>query len=127
MSLRVSHPLRSPFDKTPREQFHAFWTRAISFALKHPEVVRFLELHHHTSYLDDKSRGISSNMERLARGFFERASQLGATRQAPATALMAIVWGAFAGLMKAHWEGLIVLDDALIATTEQCLWEAIRA
>lgn len=115
-----------PYASPPREQFHAFWTRAIAFALENPHVVRFLELHHHTGYLDAKSCTIAANMERVARGFFEHASELGVAKKVPPTALMAIVWGAFAGLMKAHWAGEITLDDDLIATTEQCLWEAIR-
>ena len=115
-----------PFDKSAREQFHAFWTRAIAFARKHPQVVRFLELHHHANYLDGESKKCSAQMEVLATGLFEKTARLGVTKKVPSALIMALVWGGFTGVMKAFWEGRLKLTEDIIADSEQCIWEAIR-
>jgi len=39
---------------------------------------------------------------------------------------MAIVWGAFSGLFRAHRLGHLRWDDALLADTEDRVWRAIR-
>ena len=38
---------------------------------------------------------------------------------------MELVFGAFVGMMRAHWEGRLALDAALIAGAEQACWDAI--
>lgn len=124
----VGHALMTdfPLDKPPREQFHIFWIRAVAFAKKFPKTVRFIELHHHASYLDAESRALQQRMETLAASLFEKTARLGITKPVPAPVVMAIVWGGFIGLVKSSWEGRLKLTNDVIAESETCLWEAIR-
>lgn len=121
-ALLRDFPLTAP----PREQFHELWSRAIGFARRQPAVVSFLELHHHADYLDAESKKLQQHFEGIALGYFDRASKLGAVKKLASQTLMAIVWGAFTGIMKAHWESRLPLNDDTLAACEQCLWEAIR-
>ncbi|MFO0746869.1 MAG: TetR/AcrR family transcriptional regulator [Myxococcota bacterium] len=115
-----------PATAPPREQFHALWSRAIGFARRHGDVVNFLEVHHHGDYLDAESKKLGKHFESIALAFFERAAKVGAVKKLHPHVLMALVWGAFTGFMKAHWEGRLPIDDETLAAYEQCLWEAIR-
>src|SRR4051812_46371152 len=51
-----------PFHATAREQFHAFFSRTIDFAAEHPRAFKFLELHHHAPYLDERSRALEAEI-----------------------------------------------------------------
>lgn len=118
---------RFPLDRPPREQFHAFWQRMSEWVRAHPRAFAFLELHHHASYLDDDSRAVESKLMEFAVQFVVQAQAQQALRAANPMLLMTLVYGAFVGVVRASWEGKIALDDANLATAEQCTWEAIRA
>jgi hypothetical protein len=42
-------------------------------------------------------------------------------------ALMELVFGAFYGLIRAHLEGRVEFDDALIESAEVACWDAVAA
>jgi AcrR family transcriptional regulator len=116
---------RFPFEAAPRAQFHAFWTRLGAFAAAHPRALAFLELNHHAAYLDHHSRALEESSLRPIYDFVETARRSGAIKDVPAEALMALVWGAFVGLLKANHLGHLILTGELVETTEACIWDAI--
>jgi AcrR family transcriptional regulator len=110
----------------PRALFRRFWHRLVQLARESPEVIVFLEHHHHGDYLDEESQRLE---ERTFEPFYavlgtERAKA--ALAPLPPEATMAIVWGAFSGLFRAHRLGHLSWDDALLAETEDRVWRAIR-
>ena len=115
------------FQAPPRQQFHELWTRLSAFAADHPKAFSFLELHHHARYLDEESRTLEENSLRPVVSFVESTRARGITRSMSAEALIALVWGAFVGLIKAQNLGHLTLTPELVLQTEQCVWAAIRA
>ena len=111
----------------PREVFGAFWRQMISFVKDHPKAFAFLELHHHASYLDEKSRALEANALSLATQIFDVMKAQKAVKSAPATLLMAIVYGALLGTVRGAWEGHYELDDEHVSAAESCAWAAISA
>jgi hypothetical protein len=39
--------------------------------------------------------------------------------------LMELVFGAFVGMMRAHWEGRVQLTEQVVADAEQACWDAV--
>src|SRR5687768_7757790 len=60
-----------PYDKPARQQFTHFWQRMTRYAAEHPVAMRFLELHHHGPYLDQRSREMEQALLTPARQFFQ--------------------------------------------------------
>jgi TetR/AcrR family transcriptional regulator, repressor of fatR-cypB operon len=116
-----------PTGAPPREQFAAFWRGLAAFVAEHPRAYAFLELHHHGSYLDERSRAIEDQLIDFATAFIRSAQEQRVLRAAEPVLLMSIVYGAFVGLVRASWEGKLVLDQAQLEAAETCCWEAIRA
>jgi len=115
-----------PGSGTVRHQFHQLWARLRAFERADPVAFTFLELHHHADYLDRKSRALElESLLPIAR-FLELASREGHVRRMHAPAMMAMVWGAFVGLVKADRIGYVHLTDDLSAQVEATLWDAIR-
>jgi len=115
-----------PFDAPFREQFHHFWTRVCRYAAENPVALQFLELHHHTSYLDETSRAIEVQLLGTAKGVIAQAVSQQILKPVAPELLMAIVWGSFRALVQGGCEGLLRLDDETIAQAEACVWEALR-
>jgi len=115
-----------PADAPVREQFHHFWKRTIAFAEESPQALVFIELHHHADYLDDESRALDARVMGAARDFFTQSSKRQVTKAAPPDLLLAIVWGAFLGVLRGAWEGHYELTPAVVRHAEECCWEAIR-
>lgn len=119
---RLSAALAGRVDEgTPEVRFLAFWRALVAFARAEPEMIRFLELHDHTGYLDAESRAVELSVlmplltlvaDLQARGVLSSSLR--------PDAMMALVWGAFVGLVRAERGGYLVLDD-------QTLEEAGRA
>ncbi len=116
-----------PFEAPPREQFRVVWERMADFALKHPNEVAFLELHHHRPYLDDESRSIESGVMELGVQLVRRAQEQRVVKSLDATVLIELANGAFLGLFRAMVEGRVEMKRAIFMHAEQCCWEAIRA
>jgi AcrR family transcriptional regulator len=115
-----------PFEASARQQFHHFWARSAAFALANPKALIFLELHHHAPYLDAQSRAVEEALLVPAMATLEQATKAEVMKPLPPWLLMAIVWGAFVGLMKAGWEGHLEITEQVIADAETCCWEAVR-
>jgi TetR/AcrR family transcriptional regulator, repressor of fatR-cypB operon len=109
-----------------REQFHVFWRRMVGFATTHRTAFAFLELHHHAAYLDAKSRDVENTVLAAARAFFDETRRLQVTKPVSSDLVIAMVWGAFSGIIKGSWTFNVELTDEVLDQAESCMWEAIR-
>jgi AcrR family transcriptional regulator len=114
-----------PQGAPPRTQFQVIWDEMVAFARAEPRAFAFLELHHHASYLDAESIAIDRSIKDFARGMIARAQADGAVKPIDASVLMELVFGAFVGMMRAHWEGRIVLSEQVLEGAEKACWAAI--
>jgi AcrR family transcriptional regulator len=114
-----------PHEGPVREQFRVMWHEMIAFAMDQPLAFAFIELHNHASYLDDESRAIDRNLKDFARGVIQLAQAQGLLKQLDASVLMELVFGAFVGMMRAHYEKRIELSPEIIAQAEEACWDAI--
>ncbi|MDB4992660.1 MAG: Transcriptional regulator, TetR family protein [Myxococcaceae bacterium] len=116
-----------PFDAPPRGQFRSFFFRLWGFARNAPDAFTFLEHHHHADYLDAESQAMERASLLPFVELLERSRALRITKAIAAPALMAMVWGAFSGLLKAGRLGHLELSDDILASAEGCAWDAIAA
>jgi TetR/AcrR family transcriptional regulator, repressor of fatR-cypB operon len=124
---KISQRVFAAFPQTAstREQFRVIWHEMVAFALAYPTAFAFVELHNHASYLDGESLAVDRNVKDFARMVIQRAQQDGIVKPLDATTLMELVFGAFIGMMRAHWEDRIKLDDDVIRGAEQACWDAV--
>lgn len=115
-----------PVAEPTRAMFAAIWRRFCGFARSNPRVVQFLELHHHGGYLDEESLALESSVLEPILHFVVNAQRELALREADPRVLIAVVYGAFMGLLRAELHGHLSLSDEVLAGAEQCVWEAIR-
>ena len=124
----VSRMVRDfPATAPPREQFRVIWERMTDFALRHPRELSFLELHHHGTYLDQKSLAIEHGIIEFGVSVVRRAQEMQAIRKGDPILLIEIANGAFLGIFRAAIEGRLELTKEMFMEAEQCCWEAIRA
>jgi TetR/AcrR family transcriptional regulator, repressor of fatR-cypB operon len=108
-----------------REQFRAVWRGMLAFARENPEAFAFLELHHHRSYLDAESLAMENRLKDFGAGIVKRAQDQGEVKAGPTVLLMELVFGAFNGMMRAHWEGRVTLDPDVERLAEGACWDII--
>ncbi len=115
-------------DMQPRELFDAFWAALTRFAREEPLTFRFLEMQDHMQYLDGESRqrefAVLAPLA-LACVDFQRRGGF-RTDVAPDT-IMAVIWGAFVGLMKADRLGYARADDVAVSAAREACWRAFAA
>lgn len=111
---------------TPRQQFHAIWERMLAFFHEHPQGFAFVELHHHAAYLDEQSRAQEVRMHDFGVALVTAAQAEGRMRPGPPEVLMALIVGAFTGLVRFVREGRVVLDEPASALAEQACWDLVR-
>ncbi len=114
-----------PPTASPRKQFEVMWAEMVAFAMANPTAFAFIELHNHASYLDAESKAIDRTLKDFAATMIERAQAEGLVKRLDARVLMELVFGAFINMMRAHWEGRIELDDAVIRAAERACWDCI--
>ncbi len=110
-----------------RELFRVLWNRMAKYATEHTKSFAFLELHHHAQYLDAESRALEQRMLALFQNVIVAAQVRGELKAASPRLLMALVMGAFIGVIRNCVEMSEPLTDAAWAMAETCMWEAIRA
>jgi AcrR family transcriptional regulator len=124
---RLERALRDglPLDQPPRVLFDSFWARLTAFSRAEPVAFRFLELQDHVPYLDGESRQLElavlapilvACMDFQRRGVFRP--------EVPADTIMAFVWGAFVGLVKAERLGYVKLGPAAFEAARDACWRA---
>jgi AcrR family transcriptional regulator len=111
-----------PAGLDPRVEFGHWWRQLFAFACDHPTAFAFLEIHHHAPYLDAESKAAGAPVDIAALQLVARAQAAGVVREAPAEELLAMVFGAFVGLVRGARDGFFALDDALCTRTEETIW-----
>lgn len=121
--------LFADFDTAPpvREQFRELWRRLTKFARQHPKALVFLELHHHSPYLDAESRAAEERLLDVVAGALAEAGKRGVTKNVNAAMLVSLVLGAFVRVIRDGSVGRFPLDEGLLAAAENACWDAIRA
>ncbi|MEJ0027761.1 MAG: TetR family transcriptional regulator [Rhizomicrobium sp.] len=114
-----------PPSLSAREKFSAYWQRMMAFARTYPSAARFMDLHHHGAYLDAESRALGRTYAETAQVFMAEARAAGAIRDIDPTLVVALMWGAAAGLAKFAGQDAIAFDAVTAATMEDALWRAI--
>jgi AcrR family transcriptional regulator len=108
-----------------REQFAAIWRGLWRFAVEHPRAIAFLETHHHASYLDDESRALGAQLDAEAQAFVRASQASGAVRDADPAMIIALVMGAFTGLVKGAGREGMQYDERDVTQTEEIMWSAL--
>jgi AcrR family transcriptional regulator len=116
-----------PLDGTPRVQFHELWHCLAQFAVENPRAIAFLELHHHAPYLNDESKRIEQRGLELLKAFVVRAQAAHVMRKMAPEILMAVVYGAFVGMLKASLGDYLTMNTKAMTAAENALWDGIRA
>ena len=111
----------------PREQFGAIWRGLWRFGVDHPRAIAFLETHHHASYLDDESRQLAAQINEQTSDFVRGMQDAGAVRNVDPSMLIALVMGAFTGIVKCAGPGGLRVDEQLMTQTEQIMWSAVSS
>ena len=117
----IAFPVNAPV----RDQFSAMWREMVDFALTNPNAFAFLELHHHRSYLDAESRLMENGLKEFGSTMVKRAQDEGEVKSGSTVLLMELVFGAFIGMMRAHWEDRIDLKGDERSLAEQACWDTI--
>ncbi len=112
--------------------FHELWQRLGAFAGAEPDAFRFLEMQDHVAYLDAESRQIELSVigplflaGKQLRDRTAAPSSKADRATAPIDILIALLWGAFVGLIKASRLGYLTLDDARLAQAGHACWRMI--
>lgn len=108
-----------------RDRFTTYWSRMARFARSHPRATRFMDLHHHAAYLDEESRALSREYLDVATAFAREGRAEGAIRDLDPLLIVALMWGAAAGLVKFAASGVLALDEDNATAMEDALWRAI--
>lgn len=111
------------FTQTPRAQFHSFWSRLRQFAEDKPTHFRFLELQDHAPYLDVVSQNLEKQTLSPILTFCTQARAKKIARDIPPEALMALIWGAFVGMIKAQDAGYYRLSESTFKAAESACWD----
>jgi AcrR family transcriptional regulator len=112
-------------DQTARQQFHAWWTGLARFATEHPVAFSFLELHHHEPYLDETSRRLAAEIDGAAVATVEQGQRDGVMRAGAAPLLVALVFGAFCGVVRARQTYGAVFGADPFADAEDAAWDLL--
>ncbi len=102
--------------------FHELWRRLAAFARAEPDAFRFLEMQDHVEYLDAKSRALELS---ILGPLWLTGKRLRDRNGPPVDVAIALMWGAFVGLVKAQRLGYLALDDKKLAAAGAAAWRMI--
>ncbi|HEU0030868.1 MAG TPA: TetR/AcrR family transcriptional regulator [Kofleriaceae bacterium] len=120
----VASPDRYHGDSAQR-WFDEIWRRLGAFARAEPAAFRFLEMQDHVAYLDAESRQLELS---VIAPLFVAGKQLRERAPSPSVEiLIALLWGAFVGVIKASRLGYLQLDDKGLAEAGRACWRMISA
>lgn len=108
-----------------RAGFDAYWRGLTDFALTNPVAFAFLETHRHQPYLDDESRVLSAAIDAGIERFIRRHQRGGALRRGDAAEMIALVLGAFVGLVRAAADGRVELSRRRLLAAGPSVWRLL--
>ncbi len=112
----------------PKRWFDDLWGRLAAFAEAEPEAFRFLEMQDHAPYLDAKSREVELSVLVPLYTSGQRVVQRARPRAGEASldVLLALLWGAFVGLVKAGRLGYLRIDARRLAEARDACWRMVE-
>jgi len=122
----VAEVFQTPFEGSWRKRVGSLWRAMFSFHLANPHVVPFLDLHHHSDYLDEQSKVVEQTSAVAWLQLFLDGQKDEALVDGNPAAAIAMAYGAFLGLVRGSQSGYYALDEALIASSEERVWAMIR-
>jgi AcrR family transcriptional regulator len=126
LDLRAALVAGVPANLSIRQQFRWLWCGLWEFATRRPRAFRFLESHHHATYLDAASRAAGAALEAPIADFVARGQASGEIRSAPPPVLISLLLGAFVGLFKAAEEERLQLSEEALSASEEAAWELLH-
>ena len=102
--------------------FAELWRRLGAFAHAEPAAFRFLEMQDHVEYLDAKSRALELS---ILGPLWLTGKRLRDRHGPPVDVAIALMWGAFVGLVKAQRLAYLTLDDKKLAAAGAAAWRMI--
>jgi TetR/AcrR family transcriptional regulator, repressor of fatR-cypB operon len=115
-----------PAGTTAREEFHHWWGALCDFVEAYPVAFAFVELHHHEPYLDEDSRALALEVDLAAVALAEAGQALGEIRDLPAPLLVALVFGAFTGVVRGMRAYGDLFDRDALEQAETAAWDLVR-
>lgn len=103
--------------------FGDVWRRLSAFALAEPDAFRFLEMQDHVEYLDAESRRLELSV--LGPLFLAGKQLHDRSGGPPIDISIALLWGAFVGVVKAGRLGYLRIDDKKLAEAGTAAWRLI--
>ena len=108
---------------TAETWFAELWKRLGAFAKAEPSAFRFLEMQDHVAYLDHASREVELSV--LAPLWIAGKRLRDRSAGPTVDVLIALLWGAFVGLIKAERLGYLRLDDKQLEQAGAACWRLI--
>jgi AcrR family transcriptional regulator len=103
--------------------FAELWRRLAAFARAEPDAFRFLEMQDHVEYLDAESRALELSV--LAPLWIAGKRLRDRSGGPPVDIAIALLWGAFVGLVKASRLGYLHLDDKQLEAAGAAAWRIV--
>jgi TetR/AcrR family transcriptional regulator, repressor of fatR-cypB operon len=103
--------------------FGEVWRRLSAFAMNEPDAFRFLEMQDHVEYLDAKSRTLELSV--LGPLFLAGKNLRDRGGGPPVDIAIALLWGAFVGVVKAGRLGYLHVDEKKLAEAGKAAWRLI--
>jgi len=117
-------PAIDPYQLDVAERwFGELWTRLAAFARREPDAFRFLEMQDHVPYLTSESRNVELSV--LAPLWLAGKQLRGQIAGPPVDVMIALLWGAFVGLVKADRLGYVKLTDRTLEQARTACWRLI--
>jgi AcrR family transcriptional regulator len=108
-------------EESARAVFGRMFQVFLEFAESAPDAFAFLEFQQHVAYLDEESAALSARVEAAGEELISRGQQAGEIRPGEPAMLLALVYGALVGLIRARRGGLR-LSAAELAQAERAAW-----
>jgi AcrR family transcriptional regulator len=103
--------------------FSELWQRLALFARAEPDAFRFLEMQDHVEYLDAESRALELSV--LAPLWVAGKKLRDRSGGPPVDVAIALLWGAFVGVIKANRLGYLPLDERKLEQAGAAAWRMI--
>ena len=103
--------------------FAEVWRRLSVFAIAEPDAFRFLEMQDHVEYLDAESRALELSV--LGPLFLAGKKLRDRGGGPPVDIAIALLWGAFVGVVKAGRLGYLRVDEKKLVEAGKAAWRLI--
>ncbi|MBW7858560.1 MAG: TetR/AcrR family transcriptional regulator [Leptonema sp. (in: Bacteria)] len=108
---------------TTRQKYNHIWQQLTHFQKLHPTAFDFLEMMYYTPHLDRESKSYRVKLLKFLTQILNEDREI--FHPFSSDELIAIVWGAFVGLVRASTTRRVKLSDELLLQSREAIWRAI--